>query len=64
MAAECGGVVVGAGPIMAGDFDGFVFVLKIKVDCAVRLNGYAIVDCGAGHAGGLKEIVVMAEDMG
>ena len=30
--AEGGGVLVRAGPIMAGDFDGFVFGLEIEVD--------------------------------
>ena len=58
-------VLVGAGPIMTADFDGFVFGgLEIKVDCAVGLNGYAVMDCGDGRAGGLDDIVVMAEDVG
>ena len=64
MAPEGGGVLVRARPIMAGDFDGFVFGLEIEVDCAVGLNGYAVMDCGAWRAGGLDDIVVMAEDVG
>ena len=64
MAAEGGGVLAGTGPISAGDFDGFVFGLEIEVDCAVGLNGYAVMDCCAGHASGLKDIVVMAKNVG
>ena len=65
MAAEGGMVLVGAGPIVTADFDGFVFGgLEIKVDGAVGLNGYAVMDCGAGRADGLDDIVVMAEDVG
>ena len=65
MAAESGGVVVGAGPIIPDDFDGFVIGgLEIEVDCAVGLNGYAVMDCCAGHASGLKDIVVMAQHVG
>ena len=64
MTAEGGGVLVSAGPIMAGDFDGFVFGLEIEVDGTIRLNGYAVMDCGVGGAGGLDYIVVMAEDVG
>ena len=64
MAAEGGGVLVGAGPIMASDFDSFVFGLEIEVDCAVRLNGYAVMDCSAWRAGGLDDVVVMAQDVG
>ena len=64
MAAEGGGVLVGTGPISAGDFDGFVFGLEIEVDGTVRLNGYTVMDCGAWRAGGLDDIVVMAEDVG
>ena len=64
MAAEGGGVLVRAGPIVTGDFDGFVFGLEIEVDCAVGLNRYAVMNCGAGNAGGLDDVVVMAEDVG
>ena len=64
VAAEGGGVLVRADPIMAGDFDGFVFGLEINVDCAVGLNGYSVMDCGAWRAGGLDDVVVMAEDVG
>ena len=64
MAAEGGGVLVGAGPSATGDFDGFVFDLEIKVDCAVGLNGYSAMDSIAGYAGGLEDIVVMAKDVG
>ena len=64
MAAEGDGVLVRAGPISASDFDGFVFGLEIEVDGTVRLNGYAVMDCGVGGAGGLDDIVVMAEDVG
>ena len=56
--------MVRAGPIMASDFDGFVFGLEIEVDCAFGLNRYAVVNCGVGRAGGLDDVVVMAEDVG
>ena len=56
-------MLVGAGPISASDFDGFVFGLEIKVDGTVRLNGYAVMDCGAWSSGGLDDVVVMAEDV-
>ena len=65
MAAEGGGVLVRAGPIMASDFDGFVFDgLEVEVDGTVGLNGYSVMDCCAGNAGGLDYIVVMAQDVG
>ena len=65
MAAEGGMVLVGSGPIMTVDFDGVIFgALEIKVDCAVGLNGYAVMNCGAGNAGGLDDIVMMADDVG
>ena len=58
-------MLVRAGPIVAGDFDGFVFdSLEIEVDGTVGLNGYEVMDCGAWSAGGLDDIVVMAEDVG
>ncbi len=64
MATKGGGVLVRAGPISTSDFDGFVFGLEINVDCAVRLNGNAVMDCDAWCAGGLDDIVVMAQDVG
>ena len=64
VAAEYGRVLVRASPIMAFDFDGFVSGLEIKVDCAVALNRYAVMDCGAGNASGLDDIVVVTQDVG
>ena len=64
MAAEYGRVLVRASPIVAGDFDGLVFGLEINVDCAVGLNGYSIMDCGAWRAGGLDDIVVNGDGIG
>ena len=54
---------MGAGPIVTADFNGFVFGLKIEVDGAVGLNGYAVMDGGAGDAGSLKDVVMMTEDV-
>ena len=64
VAAEGDRVLVRAGPICAGYFDGFVIGLQIEVDGSVRLHSYAVMDCGAWSSGGLDDVVVMAEDVG